>query len=190
MSHALIIIPLAMHCLNSPIIADDPVFGYDPTVARVGAVSCGYFIWDTVDSSLNSTAGFVLHAVCCVAVFLFSFRPFLAGFGPPFLLWELSTPFLNIHWFMDKLALSQSHPTLYLANALVFMLVFFLARIVYGGYQSFLVIQVMWQKRHEIPLHLHLIYTLGNLSLNALNWLWFSKMVKKMIARVAGEAVP
>jgi hypothetical protein len=30
-------------------------------------------------------------------------RPFLAGFGPPFLLWEMSTPLLNIHWFMVRL---------------------------------------------------------------------------------------
>ena len=81
----------------------------------------------------------------------FSQRPFLAGFGPLFLLWETSTPFLNIHWFMvrsppflthrpaddmqDKLALSDVYPTFHLFNAIVFMLVFFLARIVYGGYQ-------------------------------------------------------
>jgi hypothetical protein len=34
----------------------------------------------------------------------------------------------------DKLNMSATHPTLQLVNALVFMLVFFLARIVYGGY--------------------------------------------------------
>jgi hypothetical protein len=77
------------------------------------------FLWDTIDSLINSTIGFVVHGesfgrrpeaqadilspgVACLAVFLFSFRPFMAGFGPPFLLWEISTPFLNIHWFMVR----------------------------------------------------------------------------------------
>lgn len=35
-------------------------------------------------------------------------RPFLAGFGPCFLLWELSTPLLNAHWFM--VSTSYFHP--------------------------------------------------------------------------------
>jgi hypothetical protein len=35
-------------------------------------------------------------------------RPFLAGFGPPFLLWEMSTPLLNMHWFMVRLLRAQS----------------------------------------------------------------------------------
>lgn len=34
------------------------------------------------------------------------------------------------------------------------------------------------------------IYCLGNLALNALNWLWFSKMVSKMLARLSGGDEP
>ena len=36
-------------------------------------------------------------------------------------------------------------------------------------------------------LTLTVIYCAGNISLNALNWLWFSKMVNKMISRLSGE---
>ncbi|WWD21502.1 hypothetical protein CI109_105988 [Kwoniella shandongensis] len=186
MVHALIVIPLAIRCLSSTSLKQDPLFGYDPFVGHVLAFSSGYFLWDTIDSSLNSTIGFVIHGAACLAVFLFSFRPFLAGFGPPFLLWELSTPFLNIHWFMDKAGLNTRYPTFFLVNALVFMLVFFLARIVYGGANSLLFFNTMWQERANIPLHLQVIYCGGNLALNALNWLWFSKMLKKMIARLSG----
>ena len=32
-----------------------------------------YFIWDTIDSLLNSTIGFVIHGAACLAVYLFSF---------------------------------------------------------------------------------------------------------------------
>ncbi|WVQ98062.1 hypothetical protein IAU59_005184 [Kwoniella sp. CBS 9459] len=190
MVHAILIIPLAFKCLQSNILSADPVFGYDPFVGHVLAFSSGYFLWDTIDSLLNSSIGFVVHGAACLAVYMFSFRPFLAGFGPPFLLWELSTPLLNIHWFMDKSGLSTRYPTFFLVNALLFMLVFFLARIVYGGANSVLFFQTMWTERHRIPLHLHLIYCTGNLALNGLNWLWFSKMLKKMYARIQGEDTP
>lgn len=39
-----------------------------------------YFLWDTVDSLINSTIGFVVHGAACLAVFLFSFvRPGESG---------------------------------------------------------------------------------------------------------------
>ena len=34
------------------------------------------------------------------------------------------------------------------------------------------------------------IYCIGNASLNALNWLWFYKMVMKMLARLSGGDKP
>ncbi|WRT64766.1 uncharacterized protein IL334_001700 [Kwoniella shivajii] len=190
MVHAILVIPLAIRCIQSQTLKSDPVFGYDPFVGHVFAFSSGYFLWDTLDSLMNSSIGFVVHGAACLAVFMFSFRPFLAGFGAPFLLWELSTPLLNIHWFMDKAGLSTKYPTFFLVNALLFMLVFFLARIVYGGANSLLFFHTMWTERHRIPLHLHAIYCLGNLALNALNWLWFSKMLAKMYARLQGEEKP
>jgi hypothetical protein len=40
----------------------------------------------------------LLVGVACLFVYSGSYRPFLSYFGCRFLLWELSTPFLNIHW--------------------------------------------------------------------------------------------
>lgn len=84
------------------------------------------------------------------------------------------------------------------------MLVFFLARILFGGYQvspipcvrgdlssyhhqSIAFFRAMYENRHQIPIHLHIIYGVGNLALNGLNMLWFSKMFAKMIARLHGN---
>lgn len=47
--------------------------------------------------------------------------------------------------------------------------------------------QAMYINRDRIPLHLHIIYGAGNLALNCLNALWFSKMFAKMIARIHGD---
>jgi hypothetical protein len=73
MTHAILIIPLALQSLRSQILARDPVFGYDPFVGHVLAISSGYFVWDTLDSARNSTIGFVIHGAACLAVYLFSF---------------------------------------------------------------------------------------------------------------------
>lgn len=78
MTHALVIIPLALRALRSRILAEDPVFGYEPMVGHVLALSSGsasslplatpnlttinrYFVWDIIDSLLHSTIGFVIH---------------------------------------------------------------------------------------------------------------------------------
>ena len=41
MSHALVIVPLTFRCLSSEILSLDPVFGYDPMVGHVLAISSG-----------------------------------------------------------------------------------------------------------------------------------------------------
>ena len=52
-------------------------------------------------------------------------------YGCVFLLYELSTPFLNIHWFCDKLNLTGSKIQLY--NGFLLLGTFFLCRLVRHG---------------------------------------------------------
>ena len=62
-------------------------------------------------------------------------RPFVYFYCPVFLLYELSSPFLNIHWFCDKLDLTGS---IYQAiNGAFLMGTFFCCRIVWGLYSSY-----------------------------------------------------
>ena len=46
----------------------------------------------------------------------------------------------------------------------------------------------MYANRDRIPLHLFIIYSSGNVALNGLNLLWFSKMVRQMIVKLQGGA--
>lgn len=59
-------------------------------------------------------------------------RPFLAYYGPRFLLWELSTPFLNLNWFFDRTPLKGTK--LHLVNGIALLVSFFSARLIYGSY--------------------------------------------------------
>lgn len=151
-------------------------------------------------------------------------------YGPIFILYELSSPFLNIHWFCDKLSLTGSKLQLY--NGILLMTTFFLCRLVWGSYQSFRVFSdiftayrhghfevgsgplgtmkegaksvtaedlgswgagwtgeggrsemMRFAKDQHIPYWLPAAYLGANALLNALNWVWFGKMIETIRKR-------
>uniref|UniRef100_A0A670ZWZ6 TLC domain-containing protein n=1 Tax=Pseudonaja textilis TaxID=8673 RepID=A0A670ZWZ6_PSETE len=115
----------------SPII--HPCRG-DPWLVKLNvAVTCGYLLydllllvryWKTLGDSL-----FVCHHL--VALYAYGYvlsrgvLPYFANFR---LLSELSTPFVNLRWFLDATGWSRTS-RLVLANGLAMMVVFFMVRI-------------------------------------------------------------
>ncbi|MCJ1391273.1 hypothetical protein MMC18_004136 [Xylographa bjoerkii] len=139
-------------------------------------------------------------------------RPFVNFYAPTFILYELSSPFLNIHWFCDKLHLTGSRVQLY--NGLVLLATFFSCRLVWGTYQSLRVYQDVWaaiqtpgvlpiltnstttaasadphsgilrfQGDGVIPVWLACTYLGSNIVLNTLNFYWFGKMIEAVKKR-------
>jgi len=76
-------------------------------------------------------------------------RPFVNFYGCTFILYELSSPVLNFHWFFDKLNMTGSKPQLY--NGLMLLFTFFCCRLVWGTYQSLRVYQDVWRALHHKP---------------------------------------
>lgn len=64
-------------------------------------------------------------------------RPFTAPYAPVFILYELSSPFLNIHWALDKLDMTGSNTQL--VNGVFLMSSFFGSRLVWGVWKSYCV---------------------------------------------------
>ncbi|KAK0717109.1 TLC domain-containing protein [Lasiosphaeria miniovina] len=128
------------------------VWGYTGSSAMIQALACGYFVWDLGITLLNLDIfgiGLLAHAVSALAVYSFGFRPFLNFYSPVFILYELSTPFLNIHWFFDKLNMTGSKAQLY--NGIALLATFFSCRLVWGSYQSVLVYADMWRAVRRSP---------------------------------------
>ncbi|KAK5796679.1 hypothetical protein VI817_005963 [Penicillium citrinum] len=121
------------------------VFGYTGACGLIQALAVGYFIYDLIVSILHVNMfgiGLLFHAVSALWVFSLGFRPFVNYYAPVFILYELSSPFLNIHWFLDKIEMTGSRTQWY--NGMLLLSVFFCCRLVWGTWQSIMVYLDMW----------------------------------------------
>lgn len=163
----------------NPDLVKDHLFGYSASCAPLIAISLGYFLWDSVICLRNVRShgiGFVFHGVFCFCIYGLSFTPFLMYFAIRFLIFEVSTIFLNFHWFMDKLG--KSGGILHNINSLLLLSAFFFIRIIYGFSESLNYYRVMYENLAQFhPLTIAFL-TSANVALNSLNVLWFSKMLR------------
>lgn len=196
---------------RSVMTPQERVWGYTGASGMIQALAAGYFLWDLVVTSFNMDVfgpGTLAHAISALAVYSFGFRPFVNYYAPIFILWELSTPFLNVHWFFDKLGMTGTRAQLY--NGLMLLFTFFSARLVYGTYQSYAAFKDIWAllgtnpvlpkaadgtelpasdvllfatSATAIPLWLGVIYLISNCVLNFLNFYWFVMMIRAVRKR-------
>ncbi|KAL7276797.1 hypothetical protein RUND412_000221 [Rhizina undulata] len=191
------------------------VFGYTVAGGAVQGFAAGYFLWDLMMSAWYLKIfglGFLAHALSALLVFSLGFRPFVNYYAPVFILFELSSPFLNIHWFCDKVGLTGSKLQLY--NGILLLCTFFCCRLLWGTYNSFLVFRDIFHihaspppptinvpvnsteaaeidhpfKDMHVPLWLAAIYLGSNITLNCLNYFWFYRMIQTVSARFTGDA--
>ncbi|KAK2814487.1 hypothetical protein FQN49_008173 [Arthroderma sp. PD_2] len=116
------------------------VYGYSGACGLIQAMATGYFLWDLIISVRHVRVfgvGMLFHAVSAVLVFSLGYRPFVNYYAPSFILYELSTPFLNFHWFFDKLNMTGCRAQWY--NGMALLSVFFSCRLIWGSWNSFTV---------------------------------------------------
>lgn len=180
--NALLLNYLAFRGLYHEGTEKDKAFGWDDSVGLANAVAVGHFMWDAADASINFIdIGFLIHGFACMILYSLTFRPFVAYYAPRFLLWELSTPFLNVHWILDKLNMTGSN--LQFINGIVLLATFFCARIAYGWYLSYHFWGTLIETWGQVPLPIVGFLALGNVTLNTLNLIWFSRMIRTIRKR-------
>ncbi|KAL9117596.1 MAG: hypothetical protein Q9187_005869, partial [Circinaria calcarea] len=106
------------------------IWGYTGAGGMIQGFAAGYFLWDLCVSLMNISIfgwGLLAHAIAALIVFSLGF---------------LSSPFLNFHWFFDKINMTGSKAQLY--NGLFLLFTFFSCRLVWGTYQSIRVYQDVW----------------------------------------------
>ncbi|GAA5950183.1 hypothetical protein JCM3765_004234 [Sporobolomyces pararoseus] len=179
--------PLAYHLIRNP----SPELGFDPLTGsalreeRLSAIAAGYFIWDTFVSALHINTqgfGFFLHGIGCLTAFSFTLRPFLLWCGPSFLIWEVSTIFLNMHWFLDKFNMTGSLAQM--INGFFLVSAYIVCRLIFGVYNSYKLFvllfstsSVLTKATQEGTGWIRYLYIAINLTMNGLNFFWFRAML-------------
>ncbi len=103
---------------------EERIWGYTGAAGLVQALATGYFLFDLVVMMRFLDVfglGMLAHGLSCFVTYLIGFRPIANYYSCVFMLYELSTPFLNIHWFFDKLGMTGTKAQLY--NGLLLLVV-------------------------------------------------------------------
>ncbi|KAL3230837.1 hypothetical protein RNJ44_01286 [Nakaseomyces bracarensis] len=160
----------------------------NPWCSMVAALTCGYFIWDLgLCVRHYSIYGFefLLHAVGAFAVMFCILTPFCQPWVGKYLLFEASTPFVNMNWYTIQLNhkhKSASGPVIPMwlnaINGLLLLTVFFSVRIVWGWGCNLLLLRQVWRARSQMPIVVGGIVISLNITMSLLNVVWFSKMLK------------
>ncbi|GAA5839054.1 hypothetical protein JCM3766R1_004567 [Sporobolomyces carnicolor] len=194
--------PLAFHLIRNP----SPELGFDPLTGsalreeRLSAIAAGYFVWDTFVSTLHINTqgfGFFLHGIGCCIAFSFTLRPFLLWCGPCFLIWEVSTIFLNMHWFLDKT--NRTGSLLQMINGFFLVSAYIVCRLIFGVYNSYKLFvllfstsSVLTKATQEGTGWIRYLYLAINLTMNGLNFFWFRAMLlalrKRFVSPSSAEA--
>ncbi|KAK9480221.1 TLC domain-containing protein [Lipomyces japonicus] len=185
---AFLILALSFPSFFDKDLKNDTLFGYSPYAGLVYAFAAGYFAWDTyicVKYVNLFGIGFAIHGIASLIVFSLSFKPYLMYYGPIFLFFELSTPFLNVHWFAGHLPEGSIPEIVQVINGGLLLITFFFARIVWGFYWVAILAWDMWNDQSQINPIFPIVVLTSNFSLDCLNVFWFSKMISAVKKRLA-----
>ena len=130
-------------------------------------------------------------------------HPFANYYGAAFVLYAMSTPFLNIHWYLDKCNMTGGKAQL--INGIALLVTFSGSRLVWGTYQSLKLYQDLvhvlrmpesetksWPHGSELmrfsgkqvlPVWLTYTYLANNTLLMVLNFYWFWRMIETVTSR-------
>lgn len=168
--------------------SDSRIFGEVRETQLVCMFGLAYFIWDAYISSIHSTLAFTVHGIVSTGAYYIGLKPYLQYYAPVFLMFELSNPFLNIRWYGLKFFPSNNKITkiVLLINNLILMIIFFFVRILWGWYQTFMLIYDFYTVRNDPRFLLidTIIVVICNLTIDILNVIWFSLMVKTAISLI------
>ncbi|KAH0628702.1 hypothetical protein JD844_010131 [Phrynosoma platyrhinos] len=182
--HAIIVGLFCLYILwYDDAINANPIWG-DPWLVKLNvAITCGYLLydllllvryWRTLGDSL-----FVCHHLAALYAYGYVLSrgvlPYFANFR---LLSELSTPFVNLRWFLDTAGWSRSS-WLVMANGLAMMVVFFMVRIaVIPTYYAQVYFWYGTPEYERLGLGVQLAWIGPSIALEVLNVIWMYRIIR------------
>jgi len=182
--HGIFISITSIFIVTDTSLWSDTIWSSNEYSLDIIAIAVGYFFWDSIVSLFyvkEFGSAFVLHGILCFCAYLFALQPFLNYYAGVFLLYELSTPFLQLHWFLEKMNLKGIWQNVQMLNGILLIVVFFIARLIMGLYNSYTFWVSFLAAYNNLPKFLFYFYTIANTILNSLNVYWFYKMIRLVI---------
>ncbi|KAI5962828.1 hypothetical protein KGF57_001397 [Candida theae] len=164
--------------------SNDPVnslLGSTPFGSMGSAISIGYFVWDMwvcVRYFDIFGVGFLFHGAAAFFVIACALIPYCQPWLGSFLVFELSTPFVNLNWYASRMPEGTFSEKFVIVNGLLLMIVFFMVRIVWGFYAAVQLAIDMSYSLDQINNAIPAIILLLNFGMDSLNVFWFYKMVR------------
>jgi hypothetical protein len=162
---------------------EDHLYGTSDDLMFYFTIMTGYFFWDVcICIFQNWELPFKFHAFACFSVYFFSLYPFVQFYMAIVLLFELSTPWLHLRWFLVKLDMAKGK--LFLFVQAMFFLSFTFARVLMGPIttvSAFYEISSYIFKGTEHNLIVCLLFIMCGFGLNGLNIYWYSLILIKLL---------
>ncbi len=178
------VVPLAWYLLATDHqLASDRFFSQSRGGNVLVALAAGFFVFDLTHSVFDfQGVPFFLHAVLCSAVYCLALLlPFCQYYGCVFLLFELSTVWLNVMWYVKFVFDLSDKSLVYRICATMFAISFFAARIVYGNYNNVFFFADVWRRLDEFNVPVLALFLTANVILTLLNAYWFWRIISVII---------
>ncbi|KAJ1865227.1 hypothetical protein LPJ73_000067 [Coemansia sp. RSA 2703] len=186
--HAIFVVILAVPIFFDKELTNDTIYGFSEYASRVYTVVCGYFLWDifiSISDVKKQGVGFVVHGVASFGVYILAFGPSLQYYGASFIMFEASTIFLNINWWLDKLGMTGSRLQLY--NAVTLLSLYLVVRILFGTYMSYHLFEDLKTKGTHTPAAVYYFYRIANSSVLLLSYYWFYLLIAGAMRRFSSR---
>jgi hypothetical protein len=191
MAHALAVSFLCVGLVAFPDgpIERDRVYGRSDRANLAFSTATAFFLYDL--RNLRSSKGvewtYVYHHSACALCYALVQHPFLAYYAVRLLLYELSTPFLNVRQGLVLLG-RKSSPVLPIAEKL-FGYSFLIIRLAMGLPLSYMALRdarALYQSGRQHSTAVMAYFVVANLGLNGLNLFWSYMLIRKRLKQRRG----
>lgn len=189
--HAIIVSAWSLYLWYDNSLADSVetrVLGYSKPFGQMFSFSVGYFMWDVLCCLWHIKfygRGFLIHGLLGLVGLSACYRPFMMYPTSRFLLFETSTIFIDMHWFLEKLGYGGS--MLMMVNDAIALVAYMCIRLIFGSYLTLKFLRDLYAMWSQVPLFFSLISLLGNVTTHTLNFYWFYKLGRSAYRTMFGS---
>lgn len=187
------VIPLSIIVIDdNDSITSDLLFGSSELTTLIMNIAIGYYIFDLLMCLVHykESGGLfcLVHAFCCLGVYMNSIvlddgdKPFLHYLGVQCLMFNTSTIFLHLHWFIKYTNIGDERfrYMLTMINDFFGVITFVYYRMINGAWISYVMFSLFYNHYDKVNIGQILFYSMSNILLTLLNYVWFYKNLKKV----------